>query len=135
MKRFVRRGGGAAPRPPIRKMYCPVCASSVEENRRDRIVFTCGLGNGLENSTGHALRSAVYRVDPPHQPPRQAPELADYLWCPNCTTAMDEFDERGRELRCPGCGLSIPSVMQIELMEFKENHCRPGSDGWDDPSY
>ncbi|HEX7891453.1 MAG TPA: hypothetical protein VF522_19030 [Ramlibacter sp.] len=132
MKRFVPKGGGAAPRPQLRKIHCPVCASLVNEARGDRFIFSCEAGGALENSTGHALRNAVYRADPPRQPPRASPELADYLWCPNCTAAMDDYDERGRELRCAGCGLSIPSALQVGLIAFKEDHRKPDSEAWNE---
>jgi hypothetical protein len=38
---------------------------------------------------------------------------------------MDDFDERGRELRCPSCGLSFPSVLQQDMLQLKEDHLSP----------
>lgn len=119
---------GAAPRPPMRAVHCPICAGLITQRVG---VFSC-LTSSMDTRLGHALRAAVYRADPPRQPPRPAPELADYLWCPNCTGAMDDFDERGRELRCAGCGLSFPSVLQLDLLEWKnEWHAQPDDERWD----
>jgi len=82
----------------------------------------CGIPGGfLENPLGRTIRRAVYGVNESRRPPRE-PEDSPYLWCPNCTAEMDVFDERGRELRCPECGLSLPAVTQLQLMEVREHH-------------
>jgi hypothetical protein len=110
---------------PTRKLHCPVCASDIEKDGRG---FSCVRGAGLENRLGYAIRRAVYGVDPSKEAPRKAPEMADWFWCPNCTAAMDDSDERGRECRCPTCGLSLPAVELVGMMEFKDGHTPP--EGW-----
>lgn len=71
---------------------------------------------------GRAIDQAVHaapRVDPVARKPR---EIAAYLWCPNCASELDDQDQRGKELRCANCGLSLPAVLQLELLEFKQLH-------------
>jgi len=103
----------------MKTLHCPVCASQVTERAG---LFSCVKAGRLPTPLGHALRRAIYSVDAPKKPPRHAPESAPYLWCPSCTGELDDQDERGRELRCPDCGLSLPSVIQLELIEFKQVH-------------
>jgi predicted RNA-binding Zn-ribbon protein involved in translation (DUF1610 family) len=111
----------------MRHLYCPICASVLEQNASG---FKCPKGRWMESKLGFSIRRAVYGVDESKQPPRKAPELAPYLWCPSCTAELDVFDERGRELRCPACGLSLPAITQLDLLEFKKHHGKPDEDDW-----
>lgn len=105
----------------MRKFYCPVCASAVE---RRSLSFSCARSNGPSARLGHALQQAVDRADEPKASPRD-PEWAPHFWCPNCTGPLDEYDERGVELRCPSCGLSLAAIVQVDLLEYKEHHQPP----------
>ncbi len=111
----------------MRKLHCPICASEIEQRS---MTFACVRSGGPNSKLGYAIRRAVEAANAPKHPIRKAPEWAPYLWCPNCTAAMDDYDERGRELRCPECGLSFPSVHQVELLEGKEHHTRPSEYEW-----
>lgn len=103
----------------MRKIYCPICAGTMKETLSG---LECSVPGGtIQHPTARTIRRAVYAVDAPRRSPR-SPEFSPYLWCPNCTGEMDTFDERGKELRCPECGLSFPSAVQLELMAVRGEH-------------
>jgi hypothetical protein len=111
-------------RMPVRPIYCPICASECEQRMRHEV--SCGHFSARLQG---AIRAAVYGVDPPKTSPRK-PELAEWLWCPNCTAELDEYDEVGRFLRCPHCALHLRGVSLVELLEAKEDHKDPNEKQW-----
>jgi hypothetical protein len=66
----------------------------------------------------------VQSVAPGNGSPRK-PAIADYLSCPNCTTELEDYDDRQRRLECPSCHLRLTTEDQLELMEKKEWHGAP----------
>lgn len=115
-----------APQPTARSIHCPICASSIRGRAGS---FKCDSGDDpighVEDRVYYTLRRAVYDVPAPKADPRKAPELASWFWCPNCTGPMDEFDERGRELRCSSCACSLPARLLQDLIAWKEDHSMP----------
>ena len=105
----------------MRKLFCLICASPIEE-RAGR--FSCTgaeSGGGYPPPLGYSIRRAVYGVDAPATAPR-SPEIAPYLWCPNCTGELEDYDGRDRRLQCSRCGLMLPATDQLPLSEIKADH-------------
>ncbi len=102
----------------MRKIYCPSCASEIQWNSHQ---FVCGLGPELPLKLGSQLKSAVYTVEPATDEVRY-PEIAPYLWCPNCTGTIDEGDVREGKLQCVHCGLRLPLALQDDLATLRYVH-------------
>ncbi|RKJ96647.1 hypothetical protein CE154_011530 [Alicycliphilus denitrificans] len=73
---------------------------------------------------GFALQRAALAAKETTVEPKSH-EIADYLWCPNCTAPMEDYDDRVIRLHCPDCGLRLPTREQIELIEDKVYHPEP----------
>src|SRR5213082_2395822 len=101
----------------VRPIYCPICASECEQRMAHQV--QCPRWAGFSAKLQGSLRAAVYGVDAPKSAPRK-PELASWLWCPNCTGELDEYDDVGRFLRCPHCALHLRGVSLGELIELKD---------------
>lgn len=110
-----------------RAVYCPVCACERDQPLAHQV--HCPNWGGFTPQLQGSLRAAVYGVDPPKAKPRE-PELAAWLWCPNCTQELDEYDEAGKFLRCSQCGLHLRSVSLMELVQAKADHPTLEADGW-----
>lgn len=102
----------------MRKLYCPVCANEI----RWRInAFDCNAGARFSAKLGNQIKNAVHSVERLTTPVR-APQIASYLWCPNCTAELEEYNDRQRHLRCLACSLELPALAHFELMEIKKSH-------------
>ncbi|WP_162594137.1 hypothetical protein [Variovorax sp. PBL-E5] len=118
----------------MRKLYCLLCASPIEE-RTGRFACTALLdplqveSHHYSSKLGYSIRRAVYGVDAPTAPPR-APEVAPYLWCPSCTGELEDYDDRERRLQCVSCGLRLPATDQMELLEIRRGDADRSSDPW-----
>lgn len=105
----------------MRKLYCPICASNVQWTS---LKFTCELGPCMSTKLGNQIRNAVYAVEPYSGEVRK-PEIAPYLWCPNCTAPLEEHDDRERRFECSSCSLKLHILAHVELMELRSEHvCR-----------
>lgn len=113
----------------MRVLHCPICASSIQQRGG---LFDCmgARGGGrFSSQLGNSIRRAVYGVDEAKTPPRQ-PEIAPYLWCPNCTGELEEYDVNTRRLECKACGLKLPATDQQELLEVRQHHGKLEDDQW-----
>jgi hypothetical protein len=111
----------------VRAIYCPICASECKQPMGRQV--QCPKWGGFSAQLQGSIRAAVYGVDPPANAPRES-GLGDWLWCPSCTGELDEYDDVGRFLRCPQCGLHLRGISLAELTELKEEHPDPRSDPW-----
>jgi len=85
--------------------------------------FRCESGGFLSLRLGHSLqRASLAAKEVAVEDEDESPKLADYLWCPNCTSPMEDYDDRVIRLHCPTCQLRLPTREQIELMESKPHH-------------
>jgi hypothetical protein len=108
----------------MRNLYCPICASEIEWRPND---FSCFGGASFSPKLGNQIKNAVHAVGPPSGPPRK-PEIASYLWCPNCTAELVEHNERERRLLCTSCSLELPVLAHVELMEIRSWHPAVGEE-------
>lgn len=99
-------------------LHCPHCRTPVE---RTADGFRCESGGFLSFRLGHALQRASLAAKE-IAPEDESPKLADYLWCPNCTAPMEDYDDRVIRLHCPACELRLPTREQIALIEDKPYH-------------
>lgn len=99
----------------MRTLHCPICADKIEWTPTN---FVCEQNDRLSPRLGNEIRHAVYALPAPTTPSR-APGLAPFLWCPNCTAELEDYDDRQRKLKCGACGLTLKAVDYAELMEVK----------------
>lgn len=102
----------------MRNLHCPICASKIDWKINN---FNCSAGGSFSAQLGNAIKNAVYGVDPASHAPRK-PSLAPYLWCPSCTTELEDYDDRQKKLKCSVCSLKLPATTYFELMEVKKYH-------------
>lgn len=105
----------------MRKLYCPICADEIEWRINE---FRCSTGSRFSAKLGNAIKNAVYGVEPAISAPRK-PLLAPYLWCPNCTAELEEYNDKQRRLRCAVCSLELSALEHFELMDIKDWHDEP----------
>lgn len=108
-----------------RSIYCPICASECEQPMKHQVF--CPVWGGFSPQLQGSIRAAVYGVDRPKNRPRQ-PGLSTWLLCPSCTGELDEYDDIGKFLRCPDCGLHLRGVSLTELIDAKSEHPDPDQD-------
>ncbi|RCW73827.1 hypothetical protein DES41_102141 [Pseudorhodoferax soli] len=114
----------------MRVLHCLICAAPIEQRGSNRFNCSAGVrGGGYSPRLGFSIRRAVYSVDTPKEPPRQ-PSMAPYLWCPNCTAELEDYDGRERRLQCASCGLRLPATDQQELLEIRQDHGDIAGEPW-----
>jgi hypothetical protein len=90
----------------------------------------CTVRSGVASPRNCKVQFALRCIAPIRKSPPREPELASWLWCPNCTGELDEYDDVGKFLRCPHCALHLRGVSLAELIEAKSEHGDPNRDIW-----
>jgi hypothetical protein len=104
----------------VREICCPVCANEIEWSS---LRFECLSGPSISTKLGNQIKNAVFAVDQYHGEIRK-PEIAPYLWCPNCTAPLEEHDDPERRLECKNCSLKLRITTHADLVDLRDEHLR-----------